>query len=82
MPALVAALRPADGAAWAEAAQGIMTTDTLPKAASRQVSIGGRTVTVTGISKGAGMIRPEHGHHARLHGHRRRHRARRCCSRC
>jgi glutamate N-acetyltransferase/amino-acid N-acetyltransferase len=58
VPALVAALRPADGAAWAEAAQGIMTTDTLPKAASRQVSIGGRTVTVTGISKGAGMIRP------------------------
>ncbi len=43
---------------WAEAAQGIMTTDTLPKAASRQVTIGGRTVTVTGISKGAGMIRP------------------------
>ena len=43
---------------WALAAQGIMTTDTLPKAASRQVTIGGRTVTVTGISKGAGMIRP------------------------
>jgi glutamate N-acetyltransferase/amino-acid N-acetyltransferase len=43
---------------WAEAAQGIMTTDTLPKAASRQVTIGGKTVTVTGISKGAGMIRP------------------------
>jgi glutamate N-acetyltransferase/amino-acid N-acetyltransferase len=35
-----------------------MTTDTLPKAASRQLQIGGRTVTVTGISKGAGMIRP------------------------
>ena len=43
---------------WAQAAEGIMTTDTLPKAASRQVQIGGRTVTVTGISKGAGMIRP------------------------
>ena len=43
---------------WAEAAQGIMTTDTLPKAASRQVQISGRTVTITGISKGAGMIRP------------------------
>ena len=43
---------------WAEAAQGIMTTDTVPKAASRQLSIGGRTVTITGISKGAGMIRP------------------------
>jgi glutamate N-acetyltransferase/amino-acid N-acetyltransferase len=35
-----------------------MTTDTLPKAASRQVSLGGHLVTVTGISKGAGMIRP------------------------
>ena len=43
---------------WAEAAQGIMTTDTVPKAASRQVQVGGRTVTITGISKGAGMIRP------------------------
>jgi len=49
---------PADGARWAEAAQGIVTTDTLPKAASIQVQIGGRTVTVTGISKGAGMIKP------------------------
>ncbi|MEI8266048.1 MAG: bifunctional glutamate N-acetyltransferase/amino-acid acetyltransferase ArgJ [Betaproteobacteria bacterium] len=53
-----AAPTPADGARWAEAAQGIMTTDTLPKAASTRVQIGGRTVTVTGISKGAGMIRP------------------------
>lgn len=43
---------------WAQAAEGIMTTDTLPKAASRQVVIGGQTVTLTGISKGAGMIRP------------------------
>jgi glutamate N-acetyltransferase/amino-acid N-acetyltransferase len=43
---------------WPAAAEGIMTTDTLPKASSRQVTIGGRTVTVTGISKGAGMIRP------------------------
>jgi len=48
----------ADGARWAEAAEGIMTTDTVPKALSRQVTIGGRVVTVTGISKGAGMIRP------------------------
>jgi glutamate N-acetyltransferase/amino-acid N-acetyltransferase len=55
LPAAVADLR-AD--AWADAAQAIMTTDTLPKAASRQVQIGGRTVTVTGVSKGAGMIRP------------------------
>ena len=43
---------------WARAAEGIMTTDTVPKACSRQVRIGGATVTVTGISKGAGMIRP------------------------
>ena len=43
---------------WAQAAEAIMTTDTLPKAASVQVQIGGKTVTVTGISKGAGMIRP------------------------
>ena len=43
---------------WAEAATGIMTTDTLPKGASRQFQHEGVTVTVTGISKGAGMIRP------------------------
>src|SRR5690606_31363852 len=43
---------------WAEAAVGIMTTDTLPKGASRQFQHDGVTVTVTGISKGAGMIRP------------------------
>ena len=43
---------------WAQAAEAIMTTDTLPKAASRQVVIDGVTVTLTGISKGAGMIRP------------------------
>jgi len=55
LPGAVAALQAAN---WAEAAAGIMTTDTLPKAASTQVQIGGRTVTVTGISKGAGMIRP------------------------
>ena len=55
LPAALASLRPD---AWADAAQGIMTTDTLPKAASRQLTIGGRRVTVTGISKGAGMIRP------------------------
>ena len=43
---------------WVEAATGIMTTDTLPKGASRQFVHEGVTVTVTGISKGAGMIRP------------------------
>ncbi len=55
LPAALAALQAAN---WGEAAAGIMTTDTLPKAASRQVQIGGHTVTLTGISKGAGMIRP------------------------
>jgi glutamate N-acetyltransferase/amino-acid N-acetyltransferase len=55
LPAAQAAL---SASGWGDAASGIMTTDTLPKAASRQVSIGGRTVTLTGISKGAGMIRP------------------------
>jgi glutamate N-acetyltransferase/amino-acid N-acetyltransferase len=43
---------------WGVAAEAIMTTDTLPKAASRQLQIGGQTVNITGISKGAGMIRP------------------------
>ncbi len=45
--------------AWADAAQAIMTTDTLPKGASRQFTLGGRTVTLTGIVKGSGMIRPD-----------------------
>jgi glutamate N-acetyltransferase/amino-acid N-acetyltransferase len=44
---------------WAEAAHGIMTTDTLPKGSSRQVKIGTHTITLTGIAKGAGMIRPD-----------------------
>ena len=43
---------------WAAATTGIMTTDTLPKGASRQFVHDGVTVTVTGISKGAGMIKP------------------------
>jgi glutamate N-acetyltransferase/amino-acid N-acetyltransferase len=55
LPAALADLAPGH---WADAAAGIMTTDTLPKAASRQVLIDGRPVTVTGIAKGAGMIRP------------------------
>ncbi|MEK7816400.1 MAG: bifunctional glutamate N-acetyltransferase/amino-acid acetyltransferase ArgJ [Pseudomonadota bacterium] len=48
-----------DESGWGEAAHGIMTTDTVPKGASRRVAVGGRTVTVTGIAKGAGMIRPD-----------------------
>lgn len=55
---LPAAIADASAAHWARAAEAIMTTDTLPKAFSAQVQIGGATVSVTGISKGAGMIRP------------------------
>ncbi len=55
---LPAALADAAADHWARAAEGIMTTDTVPKAFSRQVQVGGATVSVTGISKGAGMIRP------------------------
>ena len=55
LPAARAALQPSG---WMDAALGIMTTDTQPKAASRQLTLDGRLVTVTGISKGAGMIRP------------------------
>ena len=54
----VSAAAAAPAAGWLDAAQAIMTTDTQPKAASRSVDIGGHTVTLTGISKGAGMIRP------------------------
>jgi glutamate N-acetyltransferase/amino-acid N-acetyltransferase len=43
---------------WSRAAQGIMTTDTVPKAFGQQVVIDGKTINITGISKGAGMIRP------------------------
>lgn len=55
LPAALAALG-ADN--WSAAASGIMTTDTLPKGASEQFIVAGTTYTVTGISKGAGMIRP------------------------
>ena len=43
---------------WFDAAGSIMTTDIVPKAVSRQIRIKGRTVTITGIAKGSGMIRP------------------------
>jgi glutamate N-acetyltransferase/amino-acid N-acetyltransferase len=56
--ALPAAIADAAPAHWAEAARAIMTTDTIPKAASRSAVIGGHRVAVTGIAKGAGMIRP------------------------
>ena len=55
LPACVADLR-ADH--WHAAAHAIMTTDTVAKAASRRIDIDGRPVTITGIAKGAGMIRP------------------------
>ena len=55
---LPAALANQQAAHWFDAAQAIMTTDTLPKAASRQVTIDGHVVTLSGISKGAGMIKP------------------------
>jgi glutamate N-acetyltransferase/amino-acid N-acetyltransferase len=55
---LPGAIRALTESGWSEAAHGIMTTDTLPKGASRRVPLGGRTVTITGIAKGAGMICP------------------------
>jgi glutamate N-acetyltransferase/amino-acid N-acetyltransferase len=55
LPAAIKNLAPGN---WVSAAHGIMTTDTLPKIHSQRVSIGGKTITITGISKGAGMIRP------------------------
>lgn len=55
---LTAAIADAQPGNWLRAAEGIMTTDTAPKAFGLQVDIGGKTVHVTGISKGAGMIRP------------------------
>lgn len=56
--ALPAAITHATPANWAAAAEGIMTTDTVPKACSTQLVIDGAPVHITGISKGAGMIRP------------------------
>ena len=55
LPQAVAALTSDN---WFSAAEAIMTTDTQPKAGSRKVTIGGHAVTLTGISKGAGMIKP------------------------
>lgn len=55
---LEAAISDAKATHWLRAAEAIMTTDTVPKAFSRQVQIAGKTISITGISKGAGMIRP------------------------
>jgi glutamate N-acetyltransferase/amino-acid N-acetyltransferase len=56
LPAAAAALAPDN---WLAAARAIMTTDTVPKAASRRVDVDGVPVTVTGIAKGSGMIHPD-----------------------
>ncbi len=55
LPACVRNMQPRN---WLQAATAIMTTDTIPKAASRQILLEGRPVTVTGIAKGSGMIHP------------------------
>ncbi|UBB16514.1 bifunctional glutamate N-acetyltransferase/amino-acid acetyltransferase ArgJ [Comamonas odontotermitis] len=55
LPAAIADAQPGN---WAKAAEGIMTTDTIAKAFSAKAVVDGKTVHVTGISKGAGMIRP------------------------
>lgn len=52
------ALQHLDEHGWGRAAEGIMTTDTRPKIASRRIEIDGVPITITGISKGAGMIKP------------------------
>ncbi|GAA5110905.1 bifunctional glutamate N-acetyltransferase/amino-acid acetyltransferase ArgJ [Alloalcanivorax gelatiniphagus] len=52
------ALESLDEHGWGRAAEGIMTTDTVPKVASRRIELDGETVTLTGMAKGAGMIKP------------------------
>ena len=55
---LDAAIHDAKANHWLRAAEAIMTTDTVPKAFSKQIQMAGKTISITGISKGAGMIRP------------------------
>ena len=55
---LPAALADAQADHWGRAAEAIMTTDTVAKAFSKRITLGGTSITITGISKGAGMIRP------------------------
>jgi glutamate N-acetyltransferase/amino-acid N-acetyltransferase len=55
LPAAMAGLKSDN---WLAAAEAIMTTDIVPKAASRQLLLGGKAVTITGIAKGSGMIHP------------------------
>jgi glutamate N-acetyltransferase/amino-acid N-acetyltransferase len=56
LPALHAALAPG---AWEQAARGIMTTDTFPKACTRTALLGGTEIRITGFAKGSGMIAPD-----------------------
>lgn len=56
--ALPEAFAKLDADAWLEASRTIMTTDTVAKAISKQLSVDGKTITITGIAKGAGMIHP------------------------
>jgi glutamate N-acetyltransferase/amino-acid N-acetyltransferase len=56
---LIAALPALKDGSWLDAAEAIMTTDTVPKAFSRKVKLSGGEAVVTGIAKGAGMIRPD-----------------------
>jgi glutamate N-acetyltransferase/amino-acid N-acetyltransferase len=58
LPALPAAQADLAPDHWSEAAHAIMTTDIVAKGASRQAQVGGKTITVTGIAKGSGMIHP------------------------
>ncbi|HLS54803.1 MAG TPA: bifunctional glutamate N-acetyltransferase/amino-acid acetyltransferase ArgJ [Zeimonas sp.] len=58
LPGIGAAVSGLGSSDWLDAAEAIMTTDTLPKGASRALDVGGRRVVVTGIAKGSGMIRP------------------------
>ena len=58
LPALPAAQADLAPNHWSKAAHAIMTTDIVAKGASRQAQVGGKTITVTGIAKGSGMIHP------------------------
>ncbi|MBQ0725054.1 MAG: bifunctional glutamate N-acetyltransferase/amino-acid acetyltransferase ArgJ [Cycloclasticus sp.] len=57
--ALQAAVDDLNAEHWAKAAKGIMTTDTRVKGCSRSLELDGETITLTGIAKGSGMIRPD-----------------------
>lgn len=58
LPVLPEAIQSANETGWEDAGRGIMTTDTRPKGFSQQIQFQGKTITVNGIAKGAGMIKP------------------------